>query len=272
MQALFIDSRSGPLFAVYWPPVDSAKKGAILHVAAFAEEMNKSRRMIAMQSRILAKQGYAVLVIDLFGTGDSAGDFREATWSIWLENIADGIAWLKKQGAINISLWGLRLGALLSMDFAGRNAGLIDQLIAWQPVVNGDTFVTQFLRLRIAAAMMNSPPLQEKTTDLKRQLIGGEYLEIAGYYLNPDLIRPLLTLRAIELDLRGIKDIAIIELLANEDTLPSAATQKFFEQLLAQGVSASFSKLVGENFWASQEITTSPNLIELTSRKVERWS
>jgi pimeloyl-ACP methyl ester carboxylesterase len=79
-------------------------------VHPFAEEMNKSRRMAALQSRALAAQGYAVLQIDLFGCGDSGGDFATrrgrngATTSR-----RDAMAAARVSGAI--TLWGLRLGA-----------------------------------------------------------------------------------------------------------------------------------------------------------------
>ena len=81
---------------MYEPPADKIPLDkAIIHIPAFAEEMNKSRRMLAMQAQAFAGQGYAVLVLDLFGTGDSSGDFGEATWDIWLQNIDTALVWLK---------------------------------------------------------------------------------------------------------------------------------------------------------------------------------
>lgn len=92
MQPLFIESSAGKLFAIYWPPAGEIPFGkAIIHIPAFAEEMNKS-------------QGYAVLILDLFGTGESKGDFGEATWQIWLQNIDTAIDWLTQQGAQSIDL------------------------------------------------------------------------------------------------------------------------------------------------------------------------
>ena len=113
------------------------------------EEMNKSRRMISLQARNFAQLGYAVLILDLFGTGESSGEFGAITWAIWLENIQSAINWLKQQGARTIDLWGLRTGCLLAMDFAGQSQEPIKHLLCWQPVINGETFITQFLRLRM---------------------------------------------------------------------------------------------------------------------------
>ncbi|PPD35130.1 MAG: hydrolase 2, exosortase A system-associated [Methylomonas sp.] len=271
MIPFFLESCAGPLFAVYWPPANQSIKHAVLHVPAFAEEMNKSRRMVALQARAMADQGCAVLVLDLFGTGDSSGDFGEANWAIWLQNIADAVAWLKQQGARTATLWGLRLGALLAMDFVNRHEHSIDRLMLWQPVLNGDTSVTQFLRLRVAAAMMNNNMPKETTSDLKRQLLDGIGVEVAGYRLHPELIKPLIALRADRLSLCTVKEIALFEVLANADTPVSMPVTQFFSALQETPVKVSLTKSVGDSFWANQEITEAQDLIELSCEWVKQW-
>jgi exosortase A-associated hydrolase 2 len=244
---------------------------AALHVPAFAEEMNKSRRMVALQVRELAEQGYAVLELDLFGTGDSCGNFGEASWSIWLQNVADAVAWLRQQGAQTITLWGLRLGGLLAMDFVSQHPGVVDNLVVWQPILNADSFVTQFLRLRVAAAMMNNAIPQEKTSDLKNQLQQGNALEVAGYLLNPDLINPLTALKIAPVALKTLKNILLFEVVMAEDTQPNFLNQQFLDGLLKFGVDADLITVVGDSFWASQEITTAPALLQATSEYVKQW-
>lgn len=271
MKPFFLPNHTGALFCLYYPPVNRPVKQAILHIPAFAEEMIKSRRMVALQARAFAEMGYAVLVLDLFGTGDSTGDFGETTWDIWLQNIDAGIEWLKQQGTQTIALWGLRTGALLAMDHASRNPQKIDQLLCWQPVLNGETFITQFLRLRVAAAMMDSNAPKEKTSDLKRQLLDDHALEVAGYCLNPGLIKPLLALRADRLPLQELKELAVLEVVANEDTQVAMSNSQFIDKLQEHAIEASLTKVVGEAFWTSQEITTAPSLIESTNNRVKQW-
>lgn len=271
MQPLFIDGSAGKLFAAYWPPAGGMIAKAIVHVPAFAEEMNKSRRMVALQARQFANQGYAVLVLDLFGTGDSAGDFGKATWEIWLQNIDTAIAWLKRQGAQTVDLWGLRTGALLAMDFANRDEHTIEHLLLWQPVLNGETFITQFLRLRVAAAIMDNNAPREKTSDLKRQLLEGQAIEVAGYLLNPDLIKPFMALRADRLPLHNVKDLALFEVVANEENPLALGNTQFFERLQENRIKVSLTKVIGDNFWTSQEISEALDLIKLSSERVEQW-
>lgn len=272
MQPLFIEINQEKLFAVYWPPIGEIFPGkAILHIPAFAEEMNKSRRMVALQAQAFANQGYAVLVLDLFGTGDSTGNFGDATWLLWLQNIDAAIDWLNQQGAQSIDLWGLRLGALLAMDFADRNPQKINRLLCWQPVVNGDTFITQFLRLRVAAAMMDNNAPREKTSDLKQQLLEGQAIEVAGYLLNPELIKPLMSLRADRLEWQAKKDVAIFEVVSSEDTPASMGNTQLLVILQQKNIDASLATVVGNTFWASQEISETPELINASSEKLEQW-
>lgn len=268
MKPLFIPSQQGALFGIYHLPLGEAFDEAILYIPPFAEEMNKSRRMATLQARSFVEYGYAVLLLDLFGTGDSEGEFGEATWQLWLQNIDTAVAWLKQQGAKRVSLWGLRTGALLALDFSCSEHQEVERILCWQPVLNGDTFVTQFLRLRVAAAMMDSNAPREKTSDLKKQLQDGKGLEVAGYWLNPDLINPLMAKRADRLALQGLEQLTIFELVANEEVPVTFATTQFHAQLQQQAVNASVVQAVGDAFWATQEITTAPNLIAVTSERL----
>ncbi len=264
MHPLFIESCLGKLFAIYWPPAHEMPVGkAIIHIPAFAEEMNKSRRMVSLQAQAFSEQGYGVLILDLFGTGDSAGGFGEATWQNWLQSIDTAIDWLKQQGAYSINLWGLRTGVLLAMDFANSSTHRIERLIAWQPVLNGDTFITQFLRLRVAAAIMNPTAPREKTADLKQQLLEGQAIEVAGYWLNPDLVRPLVALHADRLKWQTINEVAVFEVVANEDI--AASNTPLLAILQKQPINASLTKVVGDAFWACQDISEIPDLIKVTS-------
>lgn len=264
MIPFFLDSQLGPLFAIYWPAKNKNLAHAILHVPAFAEEMNKSRRMVTLQAESLAEQGYLVLVIDLFGSGDSCGDFGDATWSLWLSNISDAVAWLKQQGIDVISLWGHRLGALLAMNFVSQNPGVVENLLVWQPVLNADSFVTQFLRLRVAAAMMNSQAPQEKTSVIKKQLQKGQTVEVAGYLLNPELMNPLMAVKVDPATLRTLSKVVMFEVVMGLDTQPSFISQQFLDSLIAAEVNVSLVTVIGDNFWASQEIVIAPALLQAT--------
>jgi exosortase A-associated hydrolase 2 len=265
VNALFLPGSQGALFGVYYPPSQPDRRSAILHLPAFAEEMNKSRALIAQQARAWSAQGYAVLVIDYFGTGDSEGDFGDARWAYWLQDTQCALDWLYQQGAEQVYLWGLRLGCLLALDFIHHNPGRIARLIAWQAVLNGDLFVGQFLRLRIAAALLGPNAQSEKTGDLKQRILDGEALEVAGYRLNPDLIRPLLALKAEHLDCSSLKRVDVFEISAQPQAAPSLPAQNWLNRLQALSVETSAHSITAAPFWSSQEIASAPELITQTS-------
>src|ERR1043165_721388 len=97
-------------FALYHRPHAGPPRGLIVYIHPFAEEMNKSRRMAALQSRALAADGFAGLQMDLLGCGDSAGDFGDATWSRWVDDVIGACRWLRKHhepplGEVAPRLW-----------------------------------------------------------------------------------------------------------------------------------------------------------------------
>ena len=265
---LFISSELGSLFAMHFSPVSEHSSQCILHIPAFAEEMNKSRHMVVMQARMFAEQGYSVLIFDLWGTGDSQGEFSEATWAIWLNDIDAAVKWLQEKQYESISLWGLRSGALLAMDYLHQYSSTIDKLICWQPVLNGEQFMMQFLRLRIAAAMMDKNAPQEKTSDLKKQLLEGNSIEVAGYQLNPELVNPVMAIRAQQLNLQTVKQCHVFELTIGAELEAGFALAKWVKAIEQQNIIISLDIINGSLFWATQEISESPSLIQLSSDRV----
>jgi len=82
--AFFLTSARGPLFCLFHAPEGGRVRGRVLHFHPFAEELNTCRRVTAQCARELAQQGYAVLQFDMWGCGDSSGEFEQAGWHDWL--------------------------------------------------------------------------------------------------------------------------------------------------------------------------------------------
>ena len=155
--------------------------------------MNKSRRAVASAARAMAEQGRQVLVFDLHGTGDSSGDFGDATWSGWLDDVCAAAAWLREHSGMAPVLWSLRAGCLLINEVLERVDS--SSLIYWQPTLSGEASLTQFLRLRTVGAVGNRELPKETTKALLEALQSGSSLEIAGYRLAPTLALPLRQVR-----------------------------------------------------------------------------
>src|SRR2546426_10091814 len=84
----FLNAPSGRLLAVHHRPAElSSIRGHLLCILPFNEEMNRCRSMITLQAKAFSLLGIGTLVLDLHGTGDSEGNYVDARWEIWLEDI-----------------------------------------------------------------------------------------------------------------------------------------------------------------------------------------
>jgi len=266
VQPIFLEGSAGRLFAVYYPPAVMREEGCnVLYVPPFAEEMNRARRMAALQARGLAALGFGVLLLDLFGTGESDGDFGDARWSIWLDDISAAADWLTRQGSRAVTLWGLRLGALLAAVSASQQRNKFQHLVLWQPVADGKTMLTQFLRLRVAAAMAERG--EGETTDaLRTELAAGHAIEIAGYELSPELAAAITAARLDTLALPAETRVDWFEVTARAGDPLSPAGRRVIDAWRAAGITASDAVVAGQPFWSVQETTVAPELLAATRR------
>lgn len=263
-EPFFLKSGAGQRFCLFHPPA-GACRGAVLYVHPFAEEMNRSRRMAAQQARALAALGYGVLQLDLLGCGDSSGDFGDARWEAWRQDLADGAAWLRQRLDRPLTLWGLRLGALLALDYARSASDPVHRLLLWQPVLNGATHLTQFLRLRTAHAMLDGGTAAQTGTDASRlTLRAGDQVEVAGYTLDPALAAALDALDTAEAMAPSCRVDWFEALGTSAQTLPAGAA-RVSSAWQAGGVDLHLHPLPCPPFWTTPEITECPAWLEATS-------
>ena len=267
-EPFFLDIRSSRLFCIYFPPL-GAPRGNYLFVPAFAEEMNRSRSMVAMQARALANSGFGVLLMDLSGTGESSGEFGDATWASWKNDVAEGYRWLSSKPGERRGIWGLRLGALLAAQ--AMSEGLrADHALFWQPVVNARAMLTQFLRIKVAASMDLN--IDVPSTDAMRgELAAGRSVEIGGYELHPDLALPLDS--ASFGDGMGAAGVLVewLEVSAVADAALGPASTKIVAALQGSGARVAASVCEGPPFWQLHERTLAPRLIEATTERVLQY-
>ena len=269
-QPFVLHAANGPLHATYFAPRGAPHPaGDVLVVPAFAEEMNRCRAMVALQARQLAQLGMGTLVLDPYGTGDSAGDFVDADWAVWKADLQAGIDWLRRHGQGCSNLWGLRLGALMATQLA-LDDPQINRLLLWQPVLNGKTFYTQFLRIRIAAEL-NLPDRVKSTNELRERTARGESIEVSGYRIGPRL--------AQQLDDAVLDDSAFsrvqthwFEVLQSADSVVAPAALQTIERLRGTGAVVQLGTPIGPAFWHVHERELAPALLTDTTLSVQAWS
>lgn len=260
----FLENASRQLFAIRFDVnPDKTSRGVVLHLPAFGEEMNKSRAMVASQAREMAELGYKVLVVDYFGTGDSGGEFVESDWHGWLEDVRYCLRYLHSEVSGPVTLWGLRLGALMAIELAQEPDLNISQLLLWNPVLQGEQHMAQFLRLRLANSMMQGET-KEKLSDLKVRLEEEGLLEVAGYELSYALFDQVCKSKAKEMVLPSDLKVYWADVAATIKALPVPA-QNLIDQWKEQGLQVDTNQIEASQFWATQEISRADELIEKTA-------
>jgi exosortase A-associated hydrolase 2 len=253
--AFFLDAGSrGQRYALFHAPAGSCR-GHVLYLHPFAEEMNKARRMAALQSRAFAAAGYAVLQLDLLGCGDSSGDFGDASWQDWLLDAQLGVSWLEAQGDAPLCLWGLRAGCLLAAQTATTLAQPPTQLW-WQPPASGKLLATQWLRLKTAGELVGSAAKGEAAA-LQQQLREGQAVDIAGYRCAAALLQGLEQAQLQPPPAR----LAWFELSRQEQPALLPVSAKTVSSWQAQGLAVQAQALPGQAFWQTSEIETAPALL-----------
>jgi exosortase A-associated hydrolase 2 len=260
LAAEFITTPRGRIFALAHFP-DRFEGRCVLVVPPFAEEMNKCRRMVTELAQELVATGYAVIVPDFYGTGDSEGDFADTHCEQWLLDLSATEAWLQAKGWRIDALLGIRAGCLIAAQFAQRR-GPVNKTVFWQPVIDGARAFEQFLRLRIAAAAMDGR--KESIAELKQQFSSGIVVDVAGYPLSPALAQQLPKLKLDAPSLSALGRIHWFEVLRSAEASIPVPTANFLKQLDAGNVEATLKTMIGEPYWASAEIVVLPELLAAT--------
>lgn len=272
------------------PPAGVRQHSLVLYAHPFAEEMNKSRRMAALAARALAEAGCTVVQIDLAGCGDSDGEFEQASWAQWVEDVRQAAAELACSAPeLPLWLWGLRAGALLCTQ-AAPLLPRMPNLLFWQPVTQGKTQLQQFLRLK-AAAEMAGGQAKAVLDGLRAELDGGRAVDIAGYRLpaaiasgleQAQLAPPLRAneftgsvgpegLEGTVVSLRSAQTTQLLwlEITAREgEAQASPAADAALARWQRAGWAAQHQAVSGPSFWQTVEIEEAPALVQATVQRL----
>lgn len=278
LEALHLPVHDGHRFSLLHTPGAAPGDRAMVYVHPFAEEMNKSRRMAALQARALAAAGWSVLQVDLQGCGDSEGDFGDASWERWIDDVVDAAAWLRARCGRRPWLWGLRAGCLLASEVAKTLEGVAGMLF-WQPVLSGRQHLQQFLRLRLAADLLPREEVpgsntrddaRESTDRLRERLLAGAAIEIAGYRLSSVVAAGLDAARLTPAASLPAPPVVWIEVAGSADPAIAPASRAEVERWRKAGHAVDAVAVTGPSFWQTQEIEECPALVGHTLAALTR--
>ncbi len=216
----------------------------------------------------LATAGHACLVIDLYGTGDSQGGFGDGRLAIWLDDLARAVDWLLARDLRAINLLGIRFGACLAARLAAESATDFSRLLMWQPVIRGSNFMTQFLRLKMVADMVDASS-QVTTKQLREMSEAGERIEVAGYDIDPELLASVDSFDMLQEKPPASADVSVFEVTPSPTPRHSLDCRKLAEQWSDAGASIDTFLVGGHQFWSSTEIVVVPELLDATLGRIQ---
>ncbi len=236
----------------------------LLYLPPFAEEMNLSRAVVSRQAYALANQGWTVVLLDYYGTGDSEGELVDVTVGSWLDDVDAALCWLKRQGAAGISIWGLRFGGLLAYHYLERRVNPpVEKLLLWAPVLDAKSMLKQFFRSKQISQSLCQP--RQPTSNWLSRTLAGELSDVAGYQISPRLARSLVELTWGSTPLKPYPGV-LVEIGSGPQTRSASRLWAAFdENTMLRRHSES------KQFWQVPEVYDAPKLIEQTSSALGAW-
>lgn len=266
-RASYLGAELQSRFVLTTEPASGPVRGAVIFVPPFAEELNKSRRMVALAAESFANAGWRVVQPDLFGCGDSAGEFRDATWQQWCQDIEAVVTWQLRSGVERVLPWSLRAGALVVSDWLALSGRSLPWLM-WQPMSNGKQCLSQFLRLRTAGEMVRSSGEGGGSPNVRQELAAAGFVEVGGYCLGSALASGL-EMSTLRVDGATCPAVRVVEVGAPGRTELSPGVKGLIDRAVANGCDAVGRYVEGPSFWQTQEIEIVPGLAAMSVGLIE---
>jgi uncharacterized protein len=260
IKADFLEHRGRNLFYLLLEPASAVAHSSVLFLPPFADEMNKSRRIVASQARALAGAGCRVMLLDLSGCGDSGGDFLDASWNHWLQDSEAAARFLMDKSDSAPVLWGLRMGAMLACGLAHGHPEF-QKFLLWQPVLNGEQLIDQFLRLRTVPSSVSAEVAFDRKS-LWDELRAGRPLSIAGYELSSTLALEMARVRLNDLIPQG--QVHWVEIGMAPHANIGAGSENVVAHWREQGANVATSYVKGDPFWRTVDAEVNVDLLRRT--------
>ncbi len=182
----FKNSSGKELFGVMHFPEKPGSKGVLICHPLFEEKLHVHRVLVDF-SRLLSSSGFSVMRFDYYGDGDSQGEFEEATLETRLNDISSALNFFREKTSVDrLALLGVRFGATL-VSLSAENKGLSDALILWAPILKGNDYLLQILRMNLTQQVVVYKKVLYTREDLIKGLKEGGKINVEGYEITRDL-------------------------------------------------------------------------------------
>jgi pimeloyl-ACP methyl ester carboxylesterase len=170
-----------PLFGWVHVPDSETCRGAVVLCPPLAREHTNVHYTYRKLAEALAEAGLLAVRFDYDGTGDSSGsDDEPGRVEAWLDSVGHAMALARACGAPQVSVLGMRMGALLGAVATARQ-GDVHALVLWDPCSSGRAFVKE---QRALQRLRTNLPAPSDTTGT----------ELPGFVFSADTVADLAAL------------------------------------------------------------------------------
>ncbi len=214
----------------------------------FGDEAHLARRTQRRVAERLAAIGIDTRILDFSCTGDSEGDFIDASIVQWRAELAALEVEALADVAGPVVLVGGRFGAWFALDRLSKADPRVAGAVLWAPIADGRAQLTPYLRL---LAVNDSRPGDLKSSDRARaEWKAGRSVRIAGMDFGPGFaaeldalvaVPPIAGRRVVSLELRDVPDGEALE--------PTPGAMRVAANWDAAGASFRLRTVRGRQFW-----------------------
>lgn len=252
MRPFFFGDSKQPLFGIYHSPsAKPVRRTAVLLCNPFGQEAIRAHRIYRVMADRLARSGFHVLRFDYYASGDSSGDCGEASLGRWVDDVLTASEELSDTAGVRRVAWvGLRLGATTVALASARRPALVSDLVLWDPVVDGLTYLEELRRAHVTflAEDLEFPPAHPfaagtaETIEIDRAL---------GFAIPPALRQEIRALEAVALAGMQAPRVFMVASLMTEELVRLKAA------LSSRDGRVSWTTLGSSEAWNSEEAMNS---------------
>lgn len=168
------ESKGQQIVGMMHLPDGRGRVPGVLLLHGFMGTKSETHRLFVKLARKLAAHGIASLRFDFRGSGDSAGEFEEATIHTQVADATEALKFLARQKRINakrLAVVGFSLGGAIAAHAVGRERGRVKSLVLLSPVAEGAGILDDLATPEAVASLA-----QTGITDYGGNLVGVEFI------------------------------------------------------------------------------------------------
>lgn len=269
---LFFMHRGARLYGVLHlpePGIPTRRAGFVLCLPLHDEGVRAYRALVEF-ARELACRGFAALLFDYRGCGESEGEFEELSLRTCVEDIRAATDLLVKEADVDsYGLLGLRLGATAAAIAAAESASSepISRLVLWSPVADTKGYFRDLLRARLFTEFCAFGRAESTRQQLTATLEAGEAVDLQGYRVGTRLYQECVLGDPLEGvgSYRG--EALILDVLTR--TGRDKSIPRLWQAISAGNNRTAFKAVEGFPFWEVPRVASPAAVYDATLRWLE---